>query len=83
MILACKKKHAKQTKKSGIGSDPPPSMGKIPTFYRFFSGEPPLKEKTKEAVKWKRLREETEEEMEETAEKNLKPVTNLPRLDQL
>ena len=32
---------------------------------------------------WKRLREETEEEMEETAEKNLKPVTNLPRLDQL
>ena len=42
-----------------------------------------LKEKTKEAVKWKRLREEAEEEMEETAEKNLKPVTNLPRLDQL
>ena len=37
----------------------------------------------REAVKWKRLREEAEEEMEETAEKNLKPVTKLPRLDQL
>ena len=37
-----KKKHAKQTKKVGLGKTPPPSMGKIPTFYRFFSGEPPL-----------------------------------------
>ena len=37
-----KKKHAKQTKKVGLGQTPPPSMGKIPTFYRFFSGEPPL-----------------------------------------
>ena len=36
MILACKKKHAKQTKKVGLGQTPPPSMGKIPTFYRFF-----------------------------------------------
>ena len=33
----------------------------------------------RETVKWKRLREEAEEEMEETAQKNLKPVTNLPR----
>ena len=37
----------------------------------------------REAVKWKRLTEEAEEEMEMPAEKNLKPVTNLPRLDQL
>ena len=36
------KKHAKQTKKVGLGQTPPPSMGKIPTFYRFFSGGPPL-----------------------------------------
>ena len=40
--MACKKKHAKQTKKVGLGQTPPPSMGKIPTFYRFFSGGPPL-----------------------------------------
>ena len=25
----------------GLGQTPPPSMGKIPTFYRFFSGGPP------------------------------------------
>ena len=36
-----------------------------------------LKEKTKEAVKWKRLREEVE-----TAEKNSKPVTTFRTFDQ-
>ena len=35
------KKTWQTAKKSGFGSDPPPSMGKIPTLYRFFSGEPP------------------------------------------
>ena len=36
-----------------------------------------LKEKTNEAVKWKRLREEVE-----TAEKNSKPVTTFRTFDQ-
>ena len=37
-----KKNMLNRQKKVGLGQTPPPSMGKIPTFYRFFSGGPPL-----------------------------------------
>ena len=36
MILACKKKLGKQTKKSGFGSDPPPVWEKFPRKVVFF-----------------------------------------------